>query len=296
MAYPTVSAPYGLKPVSLIGGQVFAGSTRLLPIQYNYGTNIFYGDFVSLTRGYVTRMAVTTGASAPTGAAGQGQIGVFLGVSFTNPTTKQKQFQQYWPANTLAGDAMAVVTDDPDTVFKMVAVATQGGTAVASFSRASVGLNMAASDLAGNVNTGDSLVGALAGSNASTAALPLRVIDLVPDTAVTATATLSAGGGTTTLTIAGLTGPVPIGSEVGYIAANGQYIGTGSWVTASVVAGATTVTLNAQAATVNAGGVASTGITIPNGSTMVFTQYPEALVKLNFGFHEYYTALGGQTA
>ena len=24
MAYPTVSAPYGLKPVNLIGGQVFA--------------------------------------------------------------------------------------------------------------------------------------------------------------------------------------------------------------------------------------------------------------------------------
>ena len=34
MAYPTVSAPYGLKPVNLIGGQVFAGSTRNIPIQY----------------------------------------------------------------------------------------------------------------------------------------------------------------------------------------------------------------------------------------------------------------------
>ena len=26
MAYPVVSAPYGLKPINLIGGQVFAGS------------------------------------------------------------------------------------------------------------------------------------------------------------------------------------------------------------------------------------------------------------------------------
>jgi len=60
MAYPIVSAPYGLKPINLIGGQVFAGSTRLLPIQYNYGTNIFYGDFVALARGFVTRQAVTT--------------------------------------------------------------------------------------------------------------------------------------------------------------------------------------------------------------------------------------------
>lgn len=41
MAYPTVDAPYGLKPVNLIGGQVFAGSTRQIKIASNYGTNIF---------------------------------------------------------------------------------------------------------------------------------------------------------------------------------------------------------------------------------------------------------------
>jgi hypothetical protein len=34
MAYPVVDAPYGLKPLNLIGGQVFAGSTRMYPIQY----------------------------------------------------------------------------------------------------------------------------------------------------------------------------------------------------------------------------------------------------------------------
>jgi hypothetical protein len=28
MAYPTVDKPYGLKPINLIGGQVFAGATR----------------------------------------------------------------------------------------------------------------------------------------------------------------------------------------------------------------------------------------------------------------------------
>ncbi len=32
MAYPTVDATYGLKPVNLIGGQVFAGATRLMQI------------------------------------------------------------------------------------------------------------------------------------------------------------------------------------------------------------------------------------------------------------------------
>ena len=63
MAYPVVSAPYGLKPVSLIGGQVFAGSTREYPIQYGYAANIFYGDAVTLARGSIVRAVVnTTGA------------------------------------------------------------------------------------------------------------------------------------------------------------------------------------------------------------------------------------------
>ena len=63
MAYPVVNGPYGLKPVNLIGGQVFAGSTRSLPIQYGYATSIFYGDFVVLSRGFITRASVTTGTT-----------------------------------------------------------------------------------------------------------------------------------------------------------------------------------------------------------------------------------------
>ena len=114
MAYPVVSAPYGLKPINLIGGQVFSGSTRNLPIQYGYATNIYYGDFVVLSSGFATRAAVSTGT-------GVNQVtGIFLGCSYTNPLTKQKTFSQYWPASTLAGDAQAIVCDDPDTVFKAV--------------------------------------------------------------------------------------------------------------------------------------------------------------------------------
>ena len=36
MAYPTVQAPYGLIPINLIGGQVFAGATRQIPIASGY--------------------------------------------------------------------------------------------------------------------------------------------------------------------------------------------------------------------------------------------------------------------
>jgi hypothetical protein len=295
MAYPTVSAPYGLKPVNLIGGQVFAGSTRDVKVQYGYGTNIFYGDFVSITRGFITRLAVTDGGSATTGSAGQGQVGIFLGCSFTNPVTKQKTFSQFWPAGTLAGDARAIVTDDPDTIFKAAVVTTQGGTTIGSASSAMVGLNMTISNLAGNVNTGNSSNGILASSAATTAALPVKIIDVVPDTAVAlGTATWSAG--TTTLTVSALPNALPVGTEVGFLASNGQYVGTANWVSTAATAGATSVVVNAQYGVVNAGGAAATATAIPAGSVLVFTQYTEVLCKINFGFHSYYTALGTQTA
>jgi hypothetical protein len=295
MPYPTVSAPYGLKPVNLIGGQVFAGSTRNVKIQYGYATNIFYGDFVAFTRGFATRLAVTDGGSASTGAPGYGQVGIFLGCSFTNPVTKQKTFSQTWPAGTLAGDAVAIVTDDPDTIFKAAVVTTQGGTTIGSASSAMIGLNMAISNLAGNVNTGNSSNGILASSAATTAALPVRIIDVVPDTANTlGTATWSSG--TTTLTVSALQQALPVGTEVGFLAANGQYVGTANWVSTAANAGATSVVVNAQYGVVNAGGAAATATVIPASSTLVFTQYTEVLCKINFANHSYYTALGSQTA
>ena len=157
MPYPQVSAPYGLKPVNLIGGQVFSGSTRSLPIQYGYGTNIFYGDFVVLSRGFITRAAVSTGTAV-------NQVtGIFLGVTFTNPLTKQKQFSQFWPASTLAGDAQAVVCDDPDTVFK--AVVASSGTTIASGAFALIGTNLSMVDnaaVASSLSTGNSANAVLA--------------------------------------------------------------------------------------------------------------------------------------
>ena len=290
MAYPTIDAPYGFKPINLIGGQVFAGSTRNIPIQYNFGTNIFYGDIVGQSRGFITRSTVTTGGSAVTGSAGNGTVGVFLGCTYTNPLTKQKQFSQFWPANTLAGDAVAIVTDDPDTLFRVAAVTAQGGTTIGSIARSDVGMNVEASNLAGNVNTGNSSNGIVAATAAATSTLPIRIVDLVPDTAIVATATLSSGGGSTSLVCTNLSRTLPLGTDVAYLASNGQLIGTGSRVSSAVTGtGSQTVSINAQAATVNSPtGTASTGITIPANSTMVFTIYQEAIVKFNFGIHEYY--------
>jgi hypothetical protein len=272
MAYPVVNAPYGLKPINLIGGQVFAGSTREYPIPYGYATSIFYGDLVGLSRGNVQRLSVSTGTVGTV-------TGVFLGCSYTNPTTKQKQFAQYWPASTTAGDAVAIVCDDPDTVFK--AVVCSSGTTVASGARAMIGQNLAMINNTGNVNTGDSANALLAPSDtpATTDALPVRVLGLVPDTVVTLGSATYTSISTATVTCSALPFALPVGTDVGSLATNGQYIPSGSFVDTAASAGATSFILNQAPVAAFAA-----------SSTIVFAQYPELLVKLNFGQHQYYAA------
>lgn len=278
MAYPTVSAPYGLKPVNLIGGQVFAGSTRAYPIQYAYATDIFYGDFVKVVRGSVTRAAIgaTTSSNAVTG--------VFLGCSYTNPTTKQKQFAQYWPASTAAGDAVAYICDDPDTVFK--AAVCSSGTTMASGAYAMVGTNLSMIDNTGDLNTGDSKNAVLAPDDTpATTILPVRCVGVVTDTAYSFSATGSSSSTTLTLTGDGAPQAIPVGTSVAYLASNGQVIQTGSFVDTAAVAGATSITLNAAIA------VPGSVTAIPSASTVVFTVYPEILVKINVLTHGYYSSV-----
>ena len=274
MAYPTVNAPYGLKPINLIGGQVYAGSTTELPIQYGYASNMFYGDIVNLARGSVVDNTDTTDST------GTGIVGVFLGCAYTNPSTKQRQYAQYWPAGTAAGDGVAYIAVDPDSVFKVVMCSAT--TVIASASTAMIGQNFGLIQNAGSVNTGNSAIAALYSASTTSADLALRMVGLVPETAVTTNVTGSSSS--TTITCSALPNALVVGTEVGYVASNGQYIQTGSFVSAAAAAGATSVTINATIAV--PGGVTA----IPSSSTIVFTQYPEMLVKLNFGTHSYYTA------
>jgi hypothetical protein len=268
MAYPVIDAPYGLKPINLIGGQVFAGSTREYPITNGYSTNIFFGDYVGLSRGEIVRLSVSTGTAG-------NQTGIFLGCSFTNPVTKQKQFQQYWPASTAAGDAVAIVCDDPDTVFK--GVVCSATTTVASGARAMIGQNLAMINNTGSTATGNSKNAILAPSAtpATTSSLPVRVLGLATDTAVAlGTATYSSIS-TATVTCSALPFALPVGTDVGSLDSNGNYVSAGSFVATAASAGATTFVLNqAPVATLN--------------STIIFMQYPEILVKINFGQHQYY--------
>ena len=272
MAYPVVSAPYGLKPINLIGGQVFAGSTRIYSIQYGFASNIFYGDLVNIVRGSIVKNTDTTDST------GNGLVGVFLGCEYANPTTKQTQFAQYWPAGTTA-TGRAIVCDDPDTVFKVVMCSAT--TVIASASTALLGQNFGLIQNAGNVNTGNSAVAALYGSSSTSADFALRAVGLVEETAIQTSVTGSSSS--TTITCSALPNALVVGTEVGYIAANGQYIQSGSYVSVAAAAGATSVTINSTIAV--PGGI----VAIPSSSTILFTQYPEMLVKLNFGTHSYYT-------
>jgi hypothetical protein len=265
-----------LKPINLIGGQVFAGSTRSLPIQYGYATDIFYGDFVVLSRGFITRASVSTGT-------GVNQVtGVFLGCSYTDPVTKQERFSQYWPASTLA-DAVAIVCDDPDTVFK--AVVCSATTVLASGALALVGTNLSMINNTGSVNTGNSANAVLAPTATPVSTiLPVRCVGVVEDTAFSVTASGSSSSTTITLTGSGLPTAIPVGTNVAYVAANGQLIQTSSFVATAASAAATSVTLNAAIA------VPGSVVAIPSASTIVFTQYPEILVKMNLLVHGYYSS------
>lgn len=171
MAYPTVSAPYGLRPVNLIGGQVYAGSTRLMAINTGETTAIFFGDAVKLADGYITRDPADS-AMTP--------VGVFMGCTYTDPSTNQKVFKQYYPGAVTASDIKAYVVDDYDALFKVAVVSS--GTTMSGVTQAAVGFNAALVDNTGSTISGDSKV-AISATTATTNTLPVRIVDVVPDTA-----------------------------------------------------------------------------------------------------------------
>lgn len=172
MAYPTVSAPYGLVPINLIGGYPFAGAMRHIPIASGYATAIFNGDVVKLTTDGTLIKDTGTATATP--------VGVFLGCSYTDATFG-KMFRQYFPASTVASDIMAFVCDDPNALFKIATVSS--GTTMATVTRAVVGENGTLVQNTGSTATGNSKV-ALSTTTATTATLPVRIVDVVEQTAV----------------------------------------------------------------------------------------------------------------
>jgi hypothetical protein len=175
MAYPTVSKTYGFKPVNRLDGLPYAGAIRQIPVAPAYATAILNGDTVAIdTNGYLVAKTTTNSGDS---------VGVLVGCQYVNSQSQTVQ-GQYYPAaaSTTTNMAFAYVVDDPYAVFKVVS--TNGQTTVpTAFSRAIVGSNVAISVATGSTSTGDSYYGIDGTSANTTNTLPVRVVDVVPDTA-----------------------------------------------------------------------------------------------------------------
>ena len=184
MAYPTVDAPYGLQALNRVDGMPYAGATRLIPIASTYNTPIYDGDIVRVAAGGTLQKSTVTVDS--TTAAANNTVGVFVGVQYVNSQGQTVQ-AQYYPGNAAATSAVAYVIDDPMAAFR-VAV-TLANSAMSTVNQSIVGTNMAIVQGTGSNTTGNSglsVVATTAEGNA--AALPVRVIAVIPDTASNATA------------------------------------------------------------------------------------------------------------
>jgi hypothetical protein len=179
MAYPTVSAPYGFQPINSVDGKPYAGAIRQIPITAAYGTAIYNGDVVKLVvGGTVEKSSIGDNVTA------QPTLGVLVGCQYVNSSSQTVQ-AQYYPTGVT--NAVAFVVLDPQAAFK-AAVTTSGNTSVVtSVTRAVVGTNMEIATGTGSNATGNSGLSVVSGSAANTAILPVRVIDVVPETALNAT-------------------------------------------------------------------------------------------------------------
>ena len=291
MAYPTVSGPYGLKPVNLIGGRVFAGSTRMFPIVNGYSTSLFNGDVVALGTSANIGALVSSTLAYNGASAVNGTIGVFAGCEYstTGGPIYGKNRYQFWQASTTATDAIGYVVDDPQAVFQTVVLSnpagTGGSTTIQYINPAFIGSNAyyigAAAGNTGSTTTGDSLAGvAVSAAATSTSAItplttsaPLRIVGVVPASAVTVTQ--NATSSSTTITLSAANTAILPGMVI-----SGPGITAGSNTYVTTVNG-TTVTINTAVTTAQS-----------TNAQFSFTGYPEALVTWNFGYHSYFNATG----
>ena len=177
MAYPTVDKPYGLQPINRIDGMPYAGAIRQIPVAAGFGTAIFDGDTVVINSdGYLVKSTTTDSGNI---------VGVCMGGQYVNSSGQTVQ-GQFIPAlaSTSTNLALAYVVDDPMALFK-VAVVTSG-TTMGTAGRTVVGTNLALVLNAGNTTTGNSAFAVTLTGAGTTATLPIRVIDVVPETATAA--------------------------------------------------------------------------------------------------------------
>ena len=182
MAYPTVSAPYGLQAINRVDGLPYAGAIRQIAVDVS--GQIYNGDIVRVADGGKIEKSTVTVDS--TTAAANNTVGVFVGCQYVNSQGQTVQ-AQYYPGNAAVSNALAFVVDDPMAAFKVAVTLSNG--AMSNVTTDIIGTNIQVRQGTGSNTTGDSGVSVVAANGVgSAAALPLRVISVVPETAVNATA------------------------------------------------------------------------------------------------------------
>ena len=168
----TTATPYGLRAVNHIGGTPYAGSTRLFPIASGYATNIFYGSVVQIVAGGTIEIVTDLGNNADQFPAGV--IGVFVGVTYTDPNLGTVVFRQNYPTGTVADDIRAYVIDDPNVIFQ--------AQADGQVTQADLGQNTNFAAVQ-STTTGDTTNGnsnsAVSATTATTNTIAFRIVDFV---------------------------------------------------------------------------------------------------------------------
>ena len=160
-------AAFGLKPARMMGGAPYSGCQSRYRIASNQSGAIFQGDLVKqLTGGTVSRAAASS--TVPV-------VGVFNGVQYTDPTTKEQVFSNHYPGSIVASDIIAFIIDDPNVVFEIQADDT--------FPVADLFGNF---DIVDQSTTGDTTSGRSnmeldVTTGATTTTLPLKAIDISQD-------------------------------------------------------------------------------------------------------------------
>jgi|TARA_R100000654_G_scaffold17176_1_gene35975 hypothetical protein len=158
---------FGLKPVRMMGGAPYSGGQSRYRIASGATTPIFQGDLVTqLTAGVLGRHAAT--GTVPI-------VGVFNGVSYTDPTSGEQVFKNHYPGSIAASDIIANVIDDSNVVFEVQADDT--------FPVADLFGNFDIVDGSpvGDTSSGISNQEVDVTTGATTATLPLKVIDISED-------------------------------------------------------------------------------------------------------------------
>lgn len=169
MAYPSVTAPYGLKPINRFDGMPYAGATNQYPV--TSGQAVYNGQVVAfVTGGTVSPVASHTASTFA--------VGVVVGVQYTNSSGQTVQ-AQYAPASGVT-NVIAYVVNDPAAEFK-VAV-TGNNQTITPVAGTILNSNVLLVVGTGNASTGN-INSSIDGSTAAVDATYLfRVTALVPET------------------------------------------------------------------------------------------------------------------